>query len=215
LGRPAANGMSYGGGGGGGNGIGSDPGSGYGGYALISWGTDPCTTPSDQTAMDIQLTSATLDWTENGTATTWNIEWGLTGFTPGTGTSFVVEEKPYLLDGLTPNTSYDYYVQSDCGGTGTSTWSGPFTFQTAVLAIADNAIEGLKYYPNPVENVLHISANNTVEKIAIYNLLGQKVVEQGIGAKSAQLNVTNLSAGHYFMKVLSGGETGVYKLIKQ
>ncbi|HAB28760.1 MAG TPA: hypothetical protein DCE27_14500, partial [Xanthomarina gelatinilytica] len=30
--------------------------------------------------------------------------------------------------GLTANTLYDFYVQSDCGGGDTSSWAGPFTF---------------------------------------------------------------------------------------
>ncbi len=211
---PSAPGMPYGGGGGGGNGNGGGPGLGYSGYALISWGSNPCTNPSDLTASNIDLTSAMLDWTENGSATTWNIEWGLSGFTIGTGNTQVVLTKPYLLEGLMPNTSYDYYVQADCGGTGTSTWSGPFTFQTDVLGIADNAIDGFTYYPNPMGEALHISANSKIDSVVIYTVLGQKVIVLNIGTTTTQLNVSNLSSGNYFMKVISKGQTGIYRLIK-
>lgn len=212
---PAANGSAYGGGGGGGNGIGSEPGSGHSGYALISWGTDPCTTPTDQTAIDIQLTSAILDWTENGTATTWNLEWGIAGFTQGTGTTIVVEEKPYLLEGLSPDTSYDYYVQSDCGGTGSSTWAGPYTFQTDVLGTADYAIDGFIFHPNPIKEVLQLAAYKEIQNVVIYNVMGQEVLKQDIGSTKAQVNVSNLSAGHYFMKVVSEVQMGIYKVIKE
>ncbi|PIQ16190.1 MAG: hypothetical protein COW67_04360, partial [Flavobacteriales bacterium CG18_big_fil_WC_8_21_14_2_50_32_9] len=88
-----------------------------------------CSDPSNLTAFNIQPTSAMLDWTENGTATTWNIEWDVTGFTLGTGNPQVVLAKPYLLQGLMPGTSYDYYVQADCGQD-SSAWVGPFTFAT-------------------------------------------------------------------------------------
>ncbi|PJB14019.1 MAG: hypothetical protein CO118_10755, partial [Flavobacteriales bacterium CG_4_9_14_3_um_filter_32_8] len=88
-----------------------------------------CSDPSNLTAFNIQPTSAMLDWTENGTATTWNIEWGFQGFVLGTGTPQVVLAKPYLLQGLMPNTPYDYYVQADCG-TDSSGWVGPYTFMT-------------------------------------------------------------------------------------
>ncbi|MDN3723969.1 T9SS type A sorting domain-containing protein [Aequorivita sp. SDUM287046] len=211
---PAASGLPYGGGGGGGNGIGSDPGAGHSGYALISWGPQPCASPSDLGVMDIQLNSVILDWTENGSATTWLIEWGISGFTLGTGTSIVTQEKPYLLEGLMANTFYDYYVQSNCGGTGSSTWSGPFTFQTETLGTAENTIEGFAFYPNPMKDLLQLSANSTIENVIIYNVLGQKVLDQNIRENSAQLNISNLSAGNYFMKVISGGQTGVYRLIK-
>lgn len=212
---PAASGTPYGGGGGGGNGNGGGPGVGYSGYALISWGSDPCSIPSNLTAFNIQLTSAMLDWTENGTATTWNIEWGFSNFTLGTGNPQVVLSKPYLLEGLIPNTSYDYYVQADCGGTGTSTWSGPFTFVTDVLGTAENVIDGFTYYSNPMNEVLHIHANSNIESVVIYNILGQKVIDQNIGTTTSQLNVSNLSTGDYFMKVISEGQTGIYKLIKK
>ena len=95
----------------------------------IKEGLTPCSIPSNLTAFNITQTSAMLDWTENGTATEWNIEWGFQGFTLGTGTPVHVLSKPYLLNGLMPSTAYDYYVQADCG-TDSSAWVGPFTFMT-------------------------------------------------------------------------------------
>ncbi|TXD73345.1 T9SS type A sorting domain-containing protein [Aequorivita antarctica] len=114
-----------------------------------------------------------------------------------------------------PNTSYDYYVQADCGGTGTSTWSGPFTFVTDVLGTADNVIDGFTYHPNPMNEVLHLRANSTIESVVIYNILGQKVIDQNIGKATTELSVSNLSTGNYFMKVISEEQTGIYKLIKK
>ncbi len=89
-----------------------------------------CSDPSNLTAFNIQPTNVMLDWTENGTATNWNIEWDVTGFTLGTGNPQAVAAKPYLLQGLTPGTAYDYYVQADCGMGDTSNWVGPYTFTT-------------------------------------------------------------------------------------
>lgn len=212
--NPSAPGMPYGGGGGGGNGNNGGPGLGYSGYALISWGTTPCSEPSDLNVSDIQLTSAILNWTENGTATTWNIEWGLSGFTLGTGNPEVVSSKPYLLDGLLPNTFYDYYVQSDCGGTGTSVWSGPFTFETYVLGTADNKIDGFTYSSNPMNEVLQLGAPIKIDSVIVYTILGQKVIDQKIGTTTSEINVSNLSTGAYLMKVMAAGQTGIYRLIK-
>jgi len=75
-------------------------------------------------------TQAILSWTENGTATTWELEWGPAGFTPGTGTTVVTTTNPHTLNGLTASQSYDFYVRSDCNGS-YSNWAGPKTFQTA------------------------------------------------------------------------------------
>ena len=43
--------------------------------------------------------------------------------------------------GLTPQTQYDVYVQSDCGSGGISSWVGPLTFTTACGAAASPYLE--------------------------------------------------------------------------
>ena len=88
-----------------------------------------CPDPTGLTATNILITQADLSWTEMGTAVLWNIELGTTGFSPtGTPTQSGVTN-PHTYTGLTQGTSYDYYVQADCGGS-TSPWVGPFTFIT-------------------------------------------------------------------------------------
>lgn len=96
-----------------------------------------CPFPSTLAVTNITDISASLGWTETGSATTWNIEYGVTGFTQGAGTAVNgTTTNPYALAGLTANTTYDFYVQSDCGGS-QSLWAGPFTFSTLACAIAN------------------------------------------------------------------------------
>jgi hypothetical protein len=93
-----------------------------------------CMPPSDLTATDITTNSALLGWTENGTATSWNIEFGQSGFVPTeTPTYFGIEDNPFLAEDLADNTAYDFYVQADCGTKALSPWVGPFTFTTVKL----------------------------------------------------------------------------------
>ena len=55
------------------------------------------------------------------------------GYIQGSGTLVSgVTTNPYTLNGLTPNTQYDYYVQADCTSS-TSYWTGPFSFVTACV----------------------------------------------------------------------------------
>lgn len=49
------------------------------------------------------------------------IEYGLAGFTPGTGTTVTTTGSPYQLQGLTPGATYDFYVWADCGDDGVIT----------------------------------------------------------------------------------------------
>lgn len=96
---------------------------------------DPSTTCLDPINLDvvnIGQTSVDLIWTEIGVATTWNIEWGPVGFTPGTGNVITASSNPFTLTGLTANTDYEFYIQSDCGGaSNVSNFVGPVGFGTA------------------------------------------------------------------------------------
>ncbi|HQV40176.1 MAG TPA: GEVED domain-containing protein, partial [Flavobacteriales bacterium] len=89
-----------------------------------------CAVPSALTATAVTTLGADLGWTENGTATAWDLEIGVTGFTPtGTPTNST-GTNPYTWAGGSPNTTYQFYVRADCGGPGTSAWTGPFSFFT-------------------------------------------------------------------------------------
>ncbi|HLU51093.1 MAG TPA: T9SS type A sorting domain-containing protein, partial [Flavobacteriaceae bacterium] len=122
---------------------------------------------------------------------------------------------PYLLEGLDPDTTYDFYVQSICGGAGNSDWTGPFTFETEEeLAMEDNTIAGFNFYPNPMDEILTLSAHTTLDKVIVYTVLGNQVINQNIGEATAEINVSSLTPGIYLMKVISNGKTGTYRLIK-
>ncbi len=89
-----------------------------------------CPDVSAITLDDITNMTADFSWTAGATETAWNIEYGPTGFTPGSGTADNASGTPdYQASGLTPETTYDIYVQADCGSE-SSEWVGPFTFTT-------------------------------------------------------------------------------------
>ena len=92
-----------------------------------------CINPVNLSATNITPSDALISWNSasgsmNGV---WNIEWGLNGFTLGSGATISnVTTTSYLLTGLSSFTTYNYYVQENCGINGSSYWSGPFTFST-------------------------------------------------------------------------------------
>ncbi len=103
-----------------------------------------CPAPTAQTVSNITTTSADLDWTTGG-ASTWDIEWGPSGFTQGSGTMVTgITSKPYTLSGLSPNTTYDWYVRDDCGGGDQSAWTGPATFTTECTVLSVPWNEGFE-----------------------------------------------------------------------
>ena len=69
-------------------------------------GTPPlCIQPSAGTASSLTTTSASLGWTPGGGEASWNIEWGVSGFTQGTGTVVNGVTNPHSLTGLSDATT--------------------------------------------------------------------------------------------------------------
>lgn len=114
----------------------------------ISWELIPsCIEPSPTlTVSTITSSGATLGWTENGTATQWQVAYHDTVFTPGgaTGTIVMANANPFALTGVQANKKYYFYVRSYCGSSDQSVWVGPQTFTTLCNASAVPYNEGFE-----------------------------------------------------------------------
>lgn len=71
------------------------------------------------------------------------------------------------------------------------------------------------YYPNPVKNTLNLSFNQEISNVEIYNLLGQKVNANSVGANQGQVDMSNLSNGVYLVKVFSNNQSKTIRVIKE
>ncbi|MFY7729183.1 MAG: T9SS type A sorting domain-containing protein, partial [Flavobacterium sp.] len=83
---------------------------------------------------------------------------------------------------------------------------------TDTASVAQNEIDGLRMFPNPMNgNVLNITSNsNNVKAVAIYDVLGKQVFA-GNTVNSA-VNV-NLTAGVYIVKITEGAQSATRKLV--
>jgi len=98
-----------------------------------------CILPSDLTADNITDVNADLSWTDinDPTAMSYDVEWGLAGFMPGSGTVEAnLTMTNFFLDGLDPDTSYDFYVIANCDEDVISDIAGPFNFTTTISCFA-------------------------------------------------------------------------------
>ena len=89
-----------------------------------------CPQPTNITTLDATTNTALLQWTNGGTETQWQIEYGPQGFVQGTGTTTIVNSNPGAISGLTPNTFYDAYVRAICTPGDSSFWTGVTSFNT-------------------------------------------------------------------------------------
>jgi hypothetical protein len=93
----------------------------------------PCATPQFPFAQNLTSTSTEIAWSCTGcTGNSFTVEYGLNGFTLGTGTQVTSATSPATITGLSPTTNYQAYVRQDCGnvGDGLSNWSTAVFFTT-------------------------------------------------------------------------------------
>ncbi len=86
-----------------------------------------------------------------------------------------------------------------------------FTGDCQGLGVADNIIDGFSMYPNPAQDVLHITTDNPLQSVSIYNMLGEEVLRTA----KANIDVSTLTAGSYVLKVQAGEQVGSYHFIKK
>lgn len=93
-----------------------------------------CPKPTSPGATGVTSTGALLQWQAGGSESLWNIEVGLSGFVPGNSQQVTgangINTNSWLASALQPNTSYEFYVRTDCGSGLLSAWTGPATFAT-------------------------------------------------------------------------------------
>ena len=99
--------------------------------------THSCLPPSLFHANNVTTSSANLSWTENGTATSWTLEYGPAPLIPGTGTISTISNNPtFSLSNLQDNTTYTVLLTSNCSNTNHSdTLRGSFTTLLAPVAL--------------------------------------------------------------------------------
>jgi hypothetical protein len=104
------------------------------------------------------------------------------------------------------------------GGSDNSSATSPFpigTYSIATASVERNAVLGFTAYPNPITNKEFTisSSSASVKEIAIFNVIGKKVVATRFSGTKAIINVSAISAGIYILKVIEAGKTATKKLV--
>ena len=84
-----------------------------------------------------------------------------------------------------------------------------------VTGVSENLSKAILVYPNPVTSVLNVNLSSVAGKnatISVVNALGQVI--KTIPATATQINVANLPAGVYSLKVASENGTAVKRFVK-
>ena len=85
----------------------------------------------------------------------------------------------------------------------------------ATASVKDFTKSKVVMYPNPASNILNITAENTIDTIEVYNLLGQMVLSAKPGQDQAALNVSSLNSGVYIVNTNIAGTLTSARFVKQ
>ena len=70
-------------------------------------------------------------------------------------------------------------------------------------------------YPNPVSDVLTISAAAEIKSVEVYNTLGQLILTKNTQGKEAIINIQGLQSGVYMVKAIGESGMQLLKIIKE
>ena len=112
-----------------------------------------------------------------------------------------------LVDGAT------YYASQLVGECTSDAFA--VTVDIIILGVKGFNANALSYYPNPVKDVLTLSYNNTITSVEVYNFLGQQIMQKTINLNEAKLDMSQLAAGTYMVKLNTENGSTAVKVLKQ
>jgi hypothetical protein len=89
-----------------------------------------------------------------------------------------------------------------------------FSITSSSLGIDTMSVSNFTYFPNPVNNVLSIKAQASIDSITVYNMLGQTVVRSTPNTTTTAVDMSGLQTGAYFVQVAINNSIETVRVIK-
>ncbi len=113
--------------------------------------------------------------------------------------------------------AFRYFVPNGGPAGNNSNLIGVDTFSiTRTLSTENFFTSNFSIHPNPVKDVLNVTAKNgvAIDTIQVLDINGRVVNQVNASSETVQINVSELNAGVYFVKVQSELGVGTSKIIK-
>ncbi len=107
---------------------------------------------------------------------------------------------------------YQFLISSNIG---TVYVDNIYLHKNTVLGTTKFEASSVKMYPNPATTSLTIQANSAIDKVSVYNILGQEVITKNPKSNDTTLDISSLQKGTYIVKTTSDGKTDTAKVLKK
>ena len=184
-------------------------------FTTLPEGIDSCNVPTGLNITNITMHTATMSWTAGGSETAWKVGYKLT--TASQWQEATVQQTTYEIEGLTPESTYDVRVKAVCAADNESDFITS-TFTTDPDAINEVTLaQSISLMPNPADNYieLRVNSNVVVKEAVVYNAFGQIIQTVNLTDNHARIDLSNVAAGMYFVKVNGEGVMATKKFIKR
>lgn len=85
----------------------------------------------------------------------------------------------------------------------------------ATMAVNNNVLAELKFYPNPVNNIFTLTAASNIDKVEVYDMNGRLLMLSEIPNPTVKIYMDNFNPGTYFVKATVGNEVKNIAVVKQ
>lgn len=149
---------------------------------------------------------------------------GFSAMAAGSGTIFSGQDPILTADEMTQyglegsfELCYTFEIHAGPGSSTTdpdmSNNQACITINRGGVAISENVVSEVSIYPNPATSVLNVDAAG-YSQVEVINMLGQVVYSNSI-SNNAQINVSDLNNGVYFVRLSGANGTTTQKFIKK
>ncbi len=159
-----------------------------------------------------------FDPVENLQAETTNTNVTLTWEAPEGAINYIISRNGIEIGQTTETTYTDQLINKDGFYTYcvVAAYADGFAVPECVIVEFLDAIDEVEtefaIYPNPVNNTLFINGGNAVYSYEMYNGMGQKVAS-GNATGNTQINVNDMMKGVYFLRLTTGTQVRVEKVV--
>jgi hypothetical protein len=87
--------------------------------------------------------------------------------------------------------------------------------KASAVGVESTRSENVNIYPNPINEILNISSDKNIQKVVIYNSIGQIVLTTQESANVAKINIAELTNGLYTVKTVINGVDTFSKIVKE